>query len=139
MNPNPVDTDKTVRGWRLLADIVQPIGWQDERWLTAGLTAVLAAIQLPAAELERLKIAAAEAAARAEPYAVSDQARQPLVVRVLISSPVAAGTAPCSWGFFVIERAAGETDFTGADADRLNGPPRAHRIEVYLYADAGSG
>jgi hypothetical protein len=128
MNLNLTANGKSGRDWRLLAEVVRP-GSADDDWVSAGLRAALAALELPLADLERVTGAAVESVGRAWRHARTPAAAAPPVaVRVLVSSPELNGPCSCGWGYFILERMTG-------DGGGLDEGSRAHVIELYLYAD----
>jgi hypothetical protein len=126
------NSDVGGQGWRLVREIAEPHGSQDEQWVAVGLTAALEGIDGLSPDLERVTNAAVAAVKRAGGCRTRPASMgQPLTVRVLISSTMADGIALGGWGFFVLER-------DGADAalDR-EGRPISHCIELCLYTDGG--
>ncbi len=127
--------EKGRRAWRVLADISQPAQPTDERWVAAGLAAALEILQLPRAVVERISTAAVEAVAQAQHSQTPKRRHRPMMVRVLIPATIEAAAASCGWGFFILERAAGDVALGEPERGEALPVPGAHLIEVYLYAD----
>lgn len=133
------NADSERRGWRLLGEIAQPSGNQDDHWVVDGLEAELEKIEVPAPYLERVKYAAVAAVARARKHRATASARHgPLTVRVLVSIAAAGCAVSRGWGFFVVERATSEIDGTSGAVEGDDGRPAGPCIDLYLYTDAGS-
>lgn len=130
--------EKGPRAWRVLADIAQPRRPADERWVAAGLAAAVDTLQLPRAVVERLSTAAVEAVMQSRHSQTPKSRLQPVILRVLVPVTIEVAAASCGWGFFILERAAG--DVALGEPERLEAlpVPRAHLIEVYLYADVSA-
>jgi hypothetical protein len=127
------------QGWCLVGEFEQPPESLDEQWAIDGLTAALEAIDGLSPDLERVKRAVVVAVKRAGGCRTTAAPMgQPLKVHVLIASAICGRLARPAWGFFVLERTTGEVDGIDAVSDWQEGQPTGHRIELYLYPDAGS-
>ncbi len=132
------EQEKGRRAWRVLADIAQPRRPAAERWVAAGLAAAVAPLQLPGAVVERLSTAALEAVMQAQHPSTPKSGHPPVILRVLVPATIEVAAASCGWGFFILERAAGDAAL--GEPERLEAlpVPGAHLIEVYLYADVST-
>ena len=125
--------------WRLVGELTQPMDVHDEQWVVTGLRAALQGIQGLAPDLERVQNAAVAAVKRAACCSNAQAPmRQPVRLRLLIPDGGGDQLAPTPWGFFVLERAAGEVGGTDASGDPQAALPAGPRIELYLYPDTRS-
>jgi hypothetical protein len=126
------------QGWRLVGEFEQPPESLDEQWVVDGLTAALEAIDGLSPDLERVKRAVVVAVKRAGGCRTTVVSMgQSLKVRVLIASAICGRLARPAWGFFVLDRTTGEVGGTDAVSDWQEGHPTGHRIELFIYHDAG--
>jgi hypothetical protein len=126
------------QGWCLVGEFEQPPESLDEQWVVDGLTAALETIDGFSPDLERVKRAVVEAVKRAGGCRTPVASMGPsLRVCVLTASAICGRLARPAWGFFVLERTTGEVDGTDAVSDWQEGQPTGHRIDLFVYHDAG--
>ncbi len=140
--------------WQTLAEFALPSQPDSDRQARAQVGEVVRPLSLPAAYLERLKIAVAEATLSAIEHGNRYQSDLPVVIRVLVSekslpvriadqdgypipppekpnlaAKLAGQQPPRSWGFFLIEKT--------VDDLRMMGDEAHHTIELFLYFEGG--
>lgn len=148
-NPSPNPT------WQTLAEFALPSQLDSEQLALLKVTEAVRELHLPAAHLERLKTAVAEATLNAIEHGNRSRPDLPVLIRVQVSQkalrvcvtdqgsgfrakPAApdlagklSGRQPLrGWGFFLIEKT--------MDDLRLSGDDAHHTIELFLYLEGGN-
>jgi hypothetical protein len=138
MQPERLEREIDREAWRVLAEIAQPRQAEDG-WLAAGLAAAVEALHLPPPVLEPLGAAALEAVARAQPSQASEAPCPSVTVRLLVETTTKAAPAMPGWGFFILERTAGDLSLDEPERAGEVPPSAGYSIDVYLYADRAGG
>lgn len=147
LSPNPT--------WQTLAEFALPSQLDSEHLALLKVTEAVRELRLPAAHLERLKTAVAEATLNAIEHGNRSRPDLPVLIRVQVSQKALrvcvtdqgsglsaepatpdlaaklTGRQPLrGWGFFLIEKT--------MDHLRLSGDDAHHTIELFLYLEGGS-
>jgi hypothetical protein len=112
------DNAMTEQGWRAVLTITLEICTGADQTLAAHLATAVQALDVPSSVLERLRQALTTAMHRAFQRDGTRLVRVTMSTRVI--QPQAMRTS-CSWGFFLVERTAEDTQH--------------QQIEVFLYPD----